>query len=72
VDEFLETHRTVLSGDARDALLDALKGEFMPALSGEGDEVGHRGGLWRRSSATTRTVLSTPWFGRSWRSCGKN
>ena len=40
--EFLQTHRTVLSGDARDALLDALKGEFMPALSGEGDEVGHQ------------------------------
>ena len=42
MDEFLQTHRTVLSGDARDALLDALKGEFMPALSGEGDEVGHQ------------------------------
>jgi uncharacterized protein YceH (UPF0502 family) len=42
VDEFLQTHRTVLSGDARDALLDALKGEFMPALSGECDEVGHQ------------------------------
>jgi uncharacterized protein YceH (UPF0502 family) len=42
VDEFLQTHRTVLSRDARDALLDALKGEFMPALSGESDEVGHQ------------------------------
>jgi integrase len=33
VDEFLQTHRTVLSGDARAPFLDTLKGEFMPALA---------------------------------------
>jgi integrase len=33
VDEFLQTHHTVLSGDARAAFLDTLKGEFMPALA---------------------------------------
>jgi hypothetical protein len=33
VDEFLQTHRTVLSGDARAAFLDTLKGEFIPALA---------------------------------------
>ena len=33
VDEFLQTHGMVLSGDARAAFLDTLKGEFIPALA---------------------------------------
>ena len=65
MDEFLQTHRTVLSGDARDALLDALKGEFMPALSGEARAKISAANKGRKVSAEARARMSIAQRGRT-------